>query len=57
MVTAKQGKVVNVFLIKTERKEGQVKAELLKRKGRELAVVMQARNQRDEGREEMKLFG
>ena len=30
---------------------------MLKRKGRELAVVMQARNQREEGREEMKLFG
>ena len=30
---------------------------MLKRKGRELAVVMQARNQREKGREERKLFG
>ena len=50
---SKTGEGCERFLTKPERKEGQVKAELLKRKGRELAVVMQARNQREEGREEM----
>ena len=50
---SKVGEGCERFLTKTERKEGQVKAELLKRKGRGLAVVMQARNQREEGREEM----
>ena len=34
MVTAKQGKVVNVLLIKIERKEGQMKPEILKTKGK-----------------------